>query len=168
MSTTPSPSTASQQTAGAPPSDHDSLSYWEGLSLEVESERQISRDLNPAQKSQLLYIMKSCYWGDAKTIEDCSNEMIVDNGIMLYKELKGGDARRFYYWQAYFGGNPSGYLLAASSNGEEGWRTLVENCDGDFIWQGPGDKRPLDFLNQVKKIAMGRYYDEEEDLITDE
>lgn len=167
--TTSSPLAASQQTADA---SGDDSSYWEGLSLEVESEKKISRsdDLeNPMLKSQLLYIMKSCYWGDAKTIEDCSDEQYVDNGIMLYKELKAGDAARFYYWQAYFGGNPSGYLLLSSTAAKgEGWQTLVENCDGDFIWQGPGDKRPLGFLNQVKKIAMGRYYDEEVDLITDD
>lgn len=144
------------------------------LNLVVASEKQIrsENDLDSSAKTSLLYILTSadCYWGNAKTIEDCSKEKFVDSGIILHKELKPAEPAttllRFHYWQAYFGGNPTGYLLTTDQVETEtsSWKILVENCDGDFIWRGPGE-RPLRFLNQVKKAALGRYYDAEVDVI---
>eukprot|EP00545_Synedropsis_sp_CCMP1620_P008165 CAMPEP_0119029792 /NCGR_PEP_ID=MMETSP1176-20130426/40703_1 /TAXON_ID=265551 /ORGANISM="Synedropsis recta cf, Strain CCMP1620" /LENGTH=211 /DNA_ID=CAMNT_0006986147 /DNA_START=35 /DNA_END=670 /DNA_ORIENTATION=+ len=192
--------------------------YWETLDLVVVTEKQIRANkkkndlLDNLQKSQLLHILNGdYYWGDAKTLEDCSNDRIVDDASMIYKELlvvnnnskltttvesaeETASPRRFYYWQAYFGGNPTGYLLTSSKatttttttttitsdddaddNDDEiantaaadttSWDVLVENCDGDFIWRA--DERPLRFLNQVKKAAMGRHYDDEVDCITE-
>mmetsp|Transcript_11303 Transcript_11303/g.18710 ORF Transcript_11303/g.18710 Transcript_11303/m.18710 type:complete len:190 (-) Transcript_11303:2183-2752(-) len=112
--------------------------YWETLDLVVVTEKQIRANkkkndlLDNLQKSQLLHILNGdYYWGDAKTLEDCSNDRIVDDASMIYKELlvvnnnskltttvesaeETASPRRFYYWQAYFGGNPTGYLLTSS------------------------------------------------------
>jgi hypothetical protein len=151
---------------------------WNAMTVRSEQRIRSPKDLTTHSESQLSLIMKNHYWGDAKTVEDCSKERFVDDGIIMYKELEGSndsdESRRFYYWQAYFGGNPTGYLLTDKivADGEEdnnstNWTLLVENCDGEFIWRGPG-KRPLRFLNQIKKAAMGRYYDEEVDLIADD
>jgi hypothetical protein len=41
-------------------------------------------------------------------------------------------------------------VAEAVAVGDDRWELLVENCDGDFIWQVPGE-RPLSFLNQKSK-----------------
>jgi len=102
-------------------------------------------------KAQVTYIMANCYWGGAKEISECFDEMNMDNGIMWCTILScGGEAQaKLFYWLAYCGGNPTGYLL--SGEGDE-IQLLIENCDGDFIWHG-GGKKPRAFVRQVRKAV---------------
>ena len=140
--------------------------------LEVKSEKIVRNigDFNTeTMRSQLSYIISGpCYFGQVKTIDDCFNPRIVDDGILFYKEL--GSARYpnvvLYYWLAYFGGNPTGYLLVPSesclSNREfDHWQVLIENCDTDFIWRGNG-KVPKAFIKSIKMAVYGSKYDEED------
>jgi hypothetical protein len=64
---------------------------WEALHLAVVKEERFRGQgslADPKKRSQLQYILDSdFYWGDAKTIEDCSDEGMVDDGILFYKEL---------------------------------------------------------------------------------
>lgn len=116
---------------------------------------------------------------------DCFNKRKVDDGLVFYKEMKSGagepsesdsdgDSSKhttFHYWLGYFGGNPIGYLLSRGTGMDDqggecsgkDWSIIVENCDGDFIWRGPGSVTPKAFIKAVKKAAYGdKYFEEDE------
>ena len=122
-----------------------------------------------------LLFSDSLYFGDIQCLNDCFDERKVDNGLVLYKEVVDrNDAgsssppnkRIYHYWQAYFGGNPTGYLLKMSSSSSPSksmWEVLVENCDGDFIWHGC-QPTPKGFIRQLKMVVYGeKYFSEEEE-----
>merc|ERR1711971_246780 len=97
-----------------------------------------------------------------------------DDGIVSFKMLESTNPtpqqqRFYYYWVAYFGGNPTGYLLVPNQTAADAqdltsrpWEVLVENCDTDFIWRGGDgnvhDGRQRLFIKNVKKAVMGKYY----------
>mmetsp|Transcript_14421 Transcript_14421/g.31260 ORF Transcript_14421/g.31260 Transcript_14421/m.31260 type:complete len:175 (+) Transcript_14421:90-614(+) len=119
--------------------------------------------------SQLSFIISSpsCCFGnprDIKSLEDCFDRRNVDDGLVFYKMLRSSaqpdTGVSFYYWLGYFGGNPTGYLLKGRGDGQ--WEVIIENCDTDFIWRGPGDK-PKHFIKAVKKAVYGDKYYEDDD-----
>ena len=132
-------------------------------------------DLAPEDKllAQLSFIVTSpsCYFGDpkdVKTVEDCFNKRNVDDGIVFYKQMRSTQpdtTTSFHYWLGYFGGNPTAYLLKEGRSGSGGggqWDVILENCDTDFIWRGPGNA-PKHFIKAVKKAAYGDKYCEEDE-----
>ena len=119
--------------------------------------------------SQLSFIIESplCCFGSPrqiKSLEDCFDRRNVDDGIVFYKKLTSStqpDAGvLFHYWLGYFGGNPTGYLLKGSDEGQ--WEVIIENRDTEFVWLPPGVK-PKHFVKAVKKAVYGDKYREEED-----
>eukprot|EP00547_Thalassionema_nitzschioides_P015199 CAMPEP_0194250192 /NCGR_PEP_ID=MMETSP0158-20130606/22380_1 /TAXON_ID=33649 /ORGANISM="Thalassionema nitzschioides, Strain L26-B" /LENGTH=105 /DNA_ID=CAMNT_0038986907 /DNA_START=174 /DNA_END=491 /DNA_ORIENTATION=- len=105
--------------------------------------------------------------------------MIVDNGIIWVKEIHANTTISslpgnpvFYYWIAYFGDNPTGYLISKHelAQGEDDeWKVLIENCDSDFIYHGityedDSELKPKikTFTKKVKQAVLGDYYEEEE------
>jgi hypothetical protein len=138
------------------------------ISLEIIQETALknAQDLNERLASQLNFILHAnIYFGSLKTIDGCFGRPTgADDGRVYVKEVRvlydddDDDATpRLWYWLAYFGGNPTGYLLVEA---EEGWNMLVENCDGDFIYHGTGDDHEAQagFVTAVKKCVLGDHY----------
>mmetsp|Transcript_24576 Transcript_24576/g.26450 ORF Transcript_24576/g.26450 Transcript_24576/m.26450 type:complete len:175 (+) Transcript_24576:50-574(+) len=132
--------------------------------------------------SQLNFIIKSELWFDVKQISDCFDKKIVDNGIIWVKEIHANTANSsatrktvvFHYWIAYFGGNPTGYLIGKRelTTGESNeWKVLIENCDSDFIYRGgiyDEDDNKLKpklktFIKKIKQTILGDYYESDEE-----
>ena len=156
--------------------------------------RKIS-DLARVELSQLSFLIscasnKLLAFGNRhyiKTVEDCFKKRNVDDGVVVYKEMRRVDGNQgeendeddgnvLHYWVGYFGGNPTGYLLCKRNEldchdnddallSASAWTVVMQNCDGDFIWQGNRQlPAPKTFIKAVKRAVYGDKYNEEEDV----
>jgi hypothetical protein len=163
---------------------------WEALHLAVGKEERFRGSLaDPKKRSQLQYILDSdFYWGDAKTIEDCSDEGMVDDGILFCKELTSSHTNGvgasslppasttvaketnspsfYYYWLAYFGGNPTGYLLRERHETEEdpGWELPVRIAMATLSGGVRANDHGISSIKSRGRV-MGRHYDAEADYL---
>mmetsp|Transcript_1161 Transcript_1161/g.1476 ORF Transcript_1161/g.1476 Transcript_1161/m.1476 type:complete len:171 (+) Transcript_1161:133-645(+) len=161
----------------------DLLDDIQDYTLSEKCEKRIrkgSEHLNDAMiTSQLNFIIESNLWYGVRKACDCFDKKVVDNGIIWVKEINAKSANSgeknftFYYWIAYFGDNPTGYLIKEckpKSGENREWKILIENCDSDFIYHDVFDKDDSEleasikiFIKKVKQAVSGDYYEEDEE-----